>query len=199
MKITLMSVVLCLLLHLNILEFLNFKIDKTDSVIAAQSWRCPIKETWSHHILWTNQCCMIKIHSLHGCRDRERDPRPQRDGRRRPGPGRGRGGTGRGRGGRGRGGYNSSSGTKKQHVRSSYGTLDNDSDITLLQGRGTMRITIPTDPWKQTRRQIRRPTQMLVSPTCPQTAAEDRDGAEQTMMPRWLMASRITPQWVKME
>lgn len=36
-KITLMSVVLSLLLHLNILEFLNFKIDKTDSVIAAQS------------------------------------------------------------------------------------------------------------------------------------------------------------------
>lgn len=42
-------------------------------------------------------------------RERERGARPQRDGRRRPGPGRGRGGTG-GRGRGGRGGYNNSSG-----------------------------------------------------------------------------------------
>uniref|UniRef100_A0A8C7YKY6 FMR1 autosomal homolog 1 n=1 Tax=Oryzias sinensis TaxID=183150 RepID=A0A8C7YKY6_9TELE len=44
-----------------------------------------------------------------------RGPRPQRDGRRRPGPGRGRGGTG-GRGRGGRGGYSNNSGNDKDKL-----------------------------------------------------------------------------------
>lgn len=49
------------------------------------------------------------------CRERERGPRPLRDGRRRPGPGRGRGGTG-GRGRGGRGGYSNNSGNDKDKL-----------------------------------------------------------------------------------
>lgn len=59
-------------------------------------------------VLISNVECEI-LNDWLTCRERERGPRPQRDGRRRPGPGRGRGGpVGRGRGGRG--GYSNSSG-----------------------------------------------------------------------------------------
>lgn len=60
---------------------------------------------------------------------------------------------------------------------------EEDTIATALQDLGTMRITIPMEPWRQTLRQTRQLIQMLASPTCLQTDADDLDDAEQMRMP----------------
>lgn len=59
------------------------------------------------------------------------------------------------------------------------------STLTILQqDLGTARITVLMHPWKPTRRQTRPLTPTPASPTCRQTGAGDRDGAERTTTPR---------------
>uniref|UniRef100_A0A3P9QH85 FMR1 autosomal homolog 1 n=1 Tax=Poecilia reticulata TaxID=8081 RepID=A0A3P9QH85_POERE len=77
---------------------------------------------------------------------RERGPRPQRDGRRRPGPGRGRGGGG-GRG-RGRGGYGYNSGTNNPP----YGSLEANTETDQTADTDASESNLPANRRRRSRR-----------------------------------------------
>ncbi|XP_029003421.1 fragile X mental retardation syndrome-related protein 1 isoform X3 [Betta splendens] len=82
-------------------------------------------------------------------RERERGPRPMRDGRRRPGPGRGRGGPG-GRGRGGRGGY--SSGPRDHEDNHTYGTLDTNTETDQTADTDASESNLPANRRRRSRR-----------------------------------------------
>ncbi|XP_014823810.1 PREDICTED: fragile X mental retardation syndrome-related protein 1 isoform X1 [Poecilia mexicana] len=81
--------------------------------------------------------------------ERERGPRPQRDGRRRPGPGRGRGG-GRGRG---RGGYGYNSAASRDHENNpSYGSLEANTETDQTADTDASESNLPANRRRRSRR-----------------------------------------------
>ncbi|KAK5604930.1 Fragile X mental retardation syndrome- protein 1 [Crenichthys baileyi] len=83
--------------------------------------------------------------------ERERGPRPQRDGRRRPGPGRGRGGPG-GRGRGGRGGYGYSSGSRDHENNYPYGTLETNTETDQTADTDASESNLPANRRRRSRR-----------------------------------------------
>ncbi|XP_017159981.1 RNA-binding protein FXR1 isoform X7 [Poecilia reticulata] len=82
--------------------------------------------------------------------ERERGPRPQRDGRRRPGPGRGRGGGG-GRG-RGRGGYGYNSGSRDHENNPPYGSLEANTETDQTADTDASESNLPANRRRRSRR-----------------------------------------------
>ncbi|XP_008404517.1 RNA-binding protein FXR1 isoform X8 [Poecilia reticulata] len=83
--------------------------------------------------------------------ERERGPRPQRDGRRRPGPGRGRGGGG-GRG-RGRGGYGYNSAGSRDHENNPpYGSLEANTETDQTADTDASESNLPANRRRRSRR-----------------------------------------------
>ncbi|XP_027882829.1 RNA-binding protein FXR1 isoform X5 [Xiphophorus couchianus] len=80
--------------------------------------------------------------------ERERGPRPQRDGRRRPGPGRGRGG-GRGRG---RGGYGYNSGSRDHENNPPYGSLEANTETDQTADTDASESNLPANRRRRSRR-----------------------------------------------
>ncbi|XP_014823813.1 PREDICTED: fragile X mental retardation syndrome-related protein 1 isoform X3 [Poecilia mexicana] len=80
--------------------------------------------------------------------ERERGPRPQRDGRRRPGPGRGRGG-GRGRG---RGGYGYNSASRDHENNPSYGSLEANTETDQTADTDASESNLPANRRRRSRR-----------------------------------------------
>ncbi|XP_054906808.1 fragile X mental retardation syndrome-related protein 1 isoform X2 [Poeciliopsis prolifica] len=80
--------------------------------------------------------------------ERERGPRPQRDGRRRPGPGRGRGG-GRGRG---RGGYGYNSGGRDHENNPPYGSLEANTETDQTADTDASESNLPANRRRRSRR-----------------------------------------------
>ncbi|XP_043986536.1 fragile X mental retardation syndrome-related protein 1 isoform X11 [Gambusia affinis] len=80
--------------------------------------------------------------------ERERGPRPQRDGRRRPGPGRGRGG-GRGRG---RGGYGYNSGSRDHENNPPYGSLETNTETDQTADTDASESNLPANRRRRSRR-----------------------------------------------
>uniref|UniRef100_A0A7N6FJ71 Agenet-like domain-containing protein n=1 Tax=Anabas testudineus TaxID=64144 RepID=A0A7N6FJ71_ANATE len=83
--------------------------------------------------------------------DQDRGTRPQRDGRRRPGPGRGRGGPG-GRGRGGRGGYGNSSGLRDHEDNHSYGTLETNTETDQTADTDASESNLPANRRRRSRR-----------------------------------------------
>ncbi|MEQ2233058.1 Fragile X mental retardation syndrome- protein 1 [Ilyodon furcidens] len=83
--------------------------------------------------------------------ERERGPRPQRDGRRRPGPGRGRAGPG-GRGRGGRGGYGYSSGSRDHENNYPYGTLETNTETDQTADTDASESNLPANRRRRSRR-----------------------------------------------
>ncbi|XP_016521555.1 RNA-binding protein FXR1 isoform X1 [Poecilia formosa] len=80
--------------------------------------------------------------------ERERGPRPQRDGRRRPGPGRGRGG-GRGRG---RGGYGYNSASRDHENNPPYGSLEANTETDQTADTDASESNLPANRRRRSRR-----------------------------------------------
>ncbi|XP_024866674.1 fragile X mental retardation syndrome-related protein 1 isoform X3 [Kryptolebias marmoratus] len=80
--------------------------------------------------------------------ERERGPRPQRDGRRRPGPGRGRGGPG----GRGRGGYSNSSAPRDHENYQPYGTVEANTETDQTADTDASESNLPANRRRRSRR-----------------------------------------------
>uniref|UniRef100_A0A3B5AKK7 FMR1 autosomal homolog 1 n=1 Tax=Stegastes partitus TaxID=144197 RepID=A0A3B5AKK7_9TELE len=82
--------------------------------------------------------------------DHDRGARPQRDGRRRPGPGRGRGGPG-GRGRGGRGGY-SSAGHRDHDDNHAYGVLETNTETDQTADTDASESNLPANRRRRSRR-----------------------------------------------
>ncbi|XP_038150960.1 fragile X mental retardation syndrome-related protein 1 isoform X5 [Cyprinodon tularosa] len=83
--------------------------------------------------------------------ERDRGPRPLRDGRRRPGPGGGRGGRG-GRGRGGRGGYGYSSGSRDHENNHGYGTLETNTETDQTADTDASESNLPANRRRRSRR-----------------------------------------------
>ncbi|KAM4574654.1 RNA-binding protein FXR1 isoform 7-T7 [Fundulus diaphanus] len=83
--------------------------------------------------------------------ERERGPRPLRDGRRRPGPGRGRGGPG-GRGRGGRGGYGYSSGSRDHENNPPYGASETNTETDQTADTDASESNLPANRRRRSRR-----------------------------------------------
>ncbi|KAM6921334.1 RNA-binding protein FXR1 isoform 1-T1 [Xenentodon cancila] len=84
-------------------------------------------------------------------RERERGARPQRDGRRRPGPVRGRGGPG-GRGRGGRGGYSNHSGPRDHDDNNPYGALETNTETDQTADTDASESILPANRRRRSRR-----------------------------------------------
>ncbi|XP_023195451.1 fragile X mental retardation syndrome-related protein 1 isoform X2 [Xiphophorus maculatus] len=78
--------------------------------------------------------------------ERERGPRPQRDGRRRPGPGRGRGR------GRGRGAYGYNSGSRDHENNPPYGSLEANTETDQTADTDASESNLPANRRRRSRR-----------------------------------------------
>uniref|UniRef100_A0A673CYA9 Agenet-like domain-containing protein n=1 Tax=Sphaeramia orbicularis TaxID=375764 RepID=A0A673CYA9_9TELE len=83
--------------------------------------------------------------------DQDRAQRPQRDGRRRPGPGRGRGGPG-GRGRGGRGGYSNISGSRDHEGNHAYGSLETNTETDQTADTDASESNLPANRRRRSRR-----------------------------------------------